>query len=66
MEYLLKNVAVRKQNQPKKKNYTADNKEEMSWTSEECFDIRHEEAELSQLAFGLALVQYPHYDVMEW
>ena len=59
MGSLLRRAANREYNQPKRKKCVAVNKSERSWRSEECFDIRHGDAEFetTHLIFGLALVQ---------
>jgi hypothetical protein len=57
--YLLRLVANRGWNHPKGKKYVAVNKAERIWRSEECFDIRHGDAE-----FGVWSCFYPvflHY-----
>lgn len=54
--YLSRKAANRKWNQPNRS--VAVNKDERRWRSKEYFDIRHGEAELVQLLFSLALVQY--------
>ena len=42
--FMLRKVANREWNQPKRKKYVAVNKAERSWSSHECFDIRHGDA----------------------
>jgi hypothetical protein len=64
--YLLRKAANRDLNLPKKKNSAALNKAERRWRSEECFDIRHGDAEFAQLALVLLWSSISHYDVLEW
>ena len=50
----------------KRKKFFAVNKDERSWRSEECFDIRHGDAEFGVYQAGFWFCfgpEFPHYDV---
>jgi hypothetical protein len=69
MGYLLKKAANKVWSQSKRKKFVAVNKDEKSWRSEECFDIRHGDAEFGVCPAGFWSCCGPifsHYDVLEW
>ena len=62
--YPTRKAANKEQNQPKRKQCVVVNKAERSWRYEECFDIRHGDAEFGvrqtsfQSCFGLVFPNY--------
>ncbi|KAL6092948.1 hypothetical protein STEG23_001047, partial [Scotinomys teguina] len=60
MRFLLRKAADWVWNQPQREKCVTVNKAEKNWRSEECFDIRHGDAEfgVSWLNFSSDLVQY--------
>jgi hypothetical protein len=69
MGYLLRRAANREWNQPKRKKLVAVSKDEMSWRSEELFDIRHGDTEFKICQAGFVSwfgPVLPHYDALEY